>query len=72
MCRRHVVRDAIDPRAQRALTIETIEALPEIQVDVLEEILTLVGVEFGRARESLDRRAQGLDGLVIKNRLPVL
>src|SRR5687768_8942831 len=46
MRRRHVVGDAINPCAQRALTIEPIEAPPEIQVDVLEQVLTLVCVEL--------------------------
>jgi len=46
MRRRHVVGDAINPCAQRALTVEPIEASPEIQVDVLEQVLTLVCVEL--------------------------
>ena len=66
MGRRHVVRDAIDPCAQRALTIETIEAPPEIQVDVLEQVLALVCVELVRACEPLDCGAKCFDGLVIE------
>ena len=57
----HVISDA----AAR-MAIEALEATPQIQVDVLEQVLTLVFIELVRARESLDRRPKRLDGLFIE------
>ena len=49
--RRHIVRNAVDPRAQRAAAVKLREAAPEVQVDLLEQVAPCLGIGFVCPRE---------------------
>src|SRR3954454_12537708 len=66
MRRGHVVRDAIHPRAQRTITGEHFEAAPDGEVNILQEIAALVAIEFIRARQPLQRRAEFAGSLLVQ------
>jgi len=57
MRRRHVMRDPIHPCSERASAVEAFEAPPDAQVNLLEEILSLVRVGLIRTRETPKRGA---------------
>src|SRR4051812_23673929 len=65
--RGHVVRDAIYPRTQRAIAREPFEAAPDGEVNVLQEIAALVAIEFIRARQPLERRAEFAGSLLVQH-----
>src|SRR5688572_32966893 len=52
-----VVRDAIHPGIQRAAPFVVFEAQPERDMNLLEEVLTLVGVRLVRPGQTVERRA---------------
>ena len=58
--------DAIDPRPQRAASIERRETSPNREVDVLEQIPAFVGIGLVGVREPLDRGAKRVEDLVIE------
>ena len=52
-----VVGDAVHPRAQRTAVLESREAPPQRDVDVLQQITLLVGVPLIGARQASERRS---------------
>jgi hypothetical protein len=55
--RRDVVRDPVDPGAQRAPSVEGGKAAPHGEVDLLEQVEARIGVGFVGARQPLERGA---------------
>jgi hypothetical protein len=51
---RDVMRDAVCPGSQRTSRIVSLEASPQLKVDVLAQVTTLLRVRFVGARQSLE------------------
>lgn len=62
MIGRDIVGHTIDPGPERAAAVETREATPKLEVDVLQEVLPLHRACLVACREPSERRAQKLDG----------
>jgi len=52
---RDVVSHAIDPGAQGTASVETLEAPPQLKVNLLEQVATFFRVSFVGARETIER-----------------
>jgi hypothetical protein len=64
-CGGGVVRDAVDPGPERASAVEAVEASPDREVDLLEEVEAPVGIGLVGPRQPLERRPESIDGLLI-------
>jgi hypothetical protein len=53
------VGDPVGPRAQRAAAVESIQALPQRQLDVLKQIAPPFGIRFVTADQPPQRRSEG-------------
>src|SRR4029078_79439 len=60
-----VVRNLVDPRAQRAPPVVEFEAPPDGEVDVLGQVAALLLVGLIGARQTLEGRAESIDGVLV-------
>src|SRR4051812_20304655 len=65
--RRNVVGNAIHPRPQRAIAGESLQAAPDGEMNVLEQIEPLVAIGFIRSRQPLQRRAVSASRFLVQN-----
>jgi hypothetical protein len=61
-----VVRDTVDPGSERTASVETREAAPERDVDVLNKIAAFIRVGLVRPRQAFDCRAVTASGLLVE------
>lgn len=66
MGRGRIVRNAIDPRSHRTSRLITLETLPELEVNLLQQVPALVGIRLIRAHEPVERGAVGVCGVFIQ------
>jgi hypothetical protein len=67
-----VVRHAVDPSSQGAAPIETFEATPQREVDLLKKILTTFRVGLISSREALECGMESGGGFTVQVRLTLL
>lgn len=61
-----VVRDAVSPGTEGAAPVKAVEALPEREVNVLQQIAAGVGMRFVSASETAQGRTVGSRGFTIE------
>ena len=57
--------DSIDPGPKRAPAVESSKAPPERDVNLLEEVTTLIGITLVRSCEPFERWTEGCGGVGI-------
>jgi hypothetical protein len=66
LIRGYVVCDTVHPGSQRTSFIKMPEATPQLQMNVLEQVTTSVGVRLIRARQPVERGTVGIGRLFVQ------
>jgi hypothetical protein len=60
------MRDAVNPSTQRAAAVEMRETAPQLDVHILEQVATSLGIGFIGTREPLERGTVGIGHLPVQ------